>query len=295
MYELIIIGGGPAGITAAIYAARKEIKTLLISKDFIGQTGLAGEIENWPGEKNILGPQLMEKFQDHLNDYDLEILEEKVLTVEKKDSFLVKTENQELQSKTIIVASGRKPRSLNIPGEKKFVGKGISYCVTCDAAFFKNKTVVVIGGGNAGFEAAIELVNQAKEVYLLENSSTFKADKILQKKAEEKKIKLLTNVSIEEVRGDIFVKEIKYSGKTLKTDGVFIQIGSDPITAFLKNNLVEFNEKKEIEIDFYNNQTKTPGLFAAGDVTNIKDKQIVIAAGEGTKALLSCYDFLQKN
>ncbi len=297
MQELIIIGGGPAGVAAGIYAARKQINTLLISKDFIGQAGQAGMIENWPGEKNILGPELMKKFQEHLNSYQIQTLEEKVVLIKKENCFKVKTENKEYSAKSVIIATGRKPRLLNVPGEKDFIGKGVSYCVTCDGAFFKNKKVVIIGGGNSGFEGAIELAEYAQEVFIFERGSEFKADKILQEKAKKKGIKLLNNIKIEKIKGENFVQEIEYSlnkeKKSIKTDGIFIEIGSDPVVNFLDDSLVDFSEQKEIEIDFKTCQTKTPGLFAAGDVTTVKDKQIVVACGEGVKALISVYHFLQ--
>ncbi len=297
MKELIIIGGGPAGITAGIYAARKQINTLLISKDFIGQAGQAGIIENWPGEKKILGPELMQKFQEHLNSYNIETIQEKVISIKKDKYFLVKSEEKEYKAKSIIIATGRKPRKLNVPGEEEFIGKGISYCVTCDGAFFKNKKVVVVGGGNSGFEGAIELADYAQKVYIFEKGVEFKADKILQEKAKEKGIELLNNVKIERIKGENFVQEIEYSlnakRQNLEISGIFIEIGSNPIVDFLTNELVDFSEQKEIKIDFKTCQTKTPGLFAAGDVTTVKDKQIVVACGEGVKALISAHGFLQ--
>ncbi len=298
MQELVIIGAGPAGLSAGIYAARKQIKTLILAKDLVGQTGQAGLIENWPGEKSILGPELINKFREHLKSYNVEIKESEVLSVQKNNNnFLVKTKNEEILTKSIIIATGRVPRSLNISGEKEFIGKGVSYCVTCDGAFFKNKSVVIVGGGNSGFEGAIELSNYAKEVFIFEKSPEFKADQILQEKAKEKGINLLNNTEILKIKGDMFVQEIEYldkEEKKLKVDGVFIEIGSSPVVGFLDNNLVEFNQEKEIKIDPSNCQTKTPGIFAAGDVTDVKDKQIIIASAEGVKALLSVYDYLQK-
>ncbi|MDD5606678.1 MAG: FAD-dependent oxidoreductase [Candidatus Pacebacteria bacterium] len=297
MYDLIIIGAGPAGLSAGIYAARKQIKTLILTKDLVGQVGRAGIIENWPGEKNISGPELINKFRDHLILYNLNIQETQVESVKKNNNiFLVKTEKQEFETKSIIIATGRVPRSLNIPGEKEFIGKGVSFCVTCDGTFFKNKSVVVVGGGNAGFEGAIELANYAKQVFLFEKSFEFKADQILQKKAKEKGIILLNNTELLEIKGDMFVREIEYFSKekkNLKIEGVFIEIGSEPVVDFLHNSLVDLNKEKEIRINPKTCETKTLGLFAAGDVTDIKDKQIIIASAEGVKALLSVYNYLQ--
>ncbi len=297
MHDLIIIGGGPAGITAGIYASRKKIKTLLIAKNFIGQVGVSGMIENWPGEKNIIGPELMIKFEEHLRVQEIEIIEDEVVAIKKENNFIVTTNNNNYQSKSIIIASGRKPRELNIPGEKEYTGKGVVYCTTCDAPLFKNKKVIVVGGGNTGFESAIELTDYAKEVLLFEASSKFNADEILQEKSKMKNIKTYVNHKITKISGDNFLRKIYFEkdGKeqSMDVDGLFVQIGSIPITKFT-DNLVDFNKENEIIINPENCETKTPGLFAAGDVTNIKYKQIVTATGEGAKAALSTYDYLKK-
>ncbi len=295
MYELIIIGGGPAGIAAGIYAARKKLKAVLLTKDFIGQTGKAGIIENWPGEKEILGPELISKFEDHLKSYDIDIKEEEVVNVEK--GFTVKTDKESYSSRAVLVTSGRKPRALNVPGEEEFIGKGVVYCTTCDAPLFQDKTVVVVGGGNSGFESAIELTDYAKKVYLFESFSEIVADEFLQEKAQKKGVEVFVNRKVTAVRGEKFLEEIDYeeSGKkdSLKIDGLFVQIGSVPISSFL-GDLVDYNEGGDIKIDARSFETKTEGLFAAGDVTDIKYKQIVIATGEGVKATLSAYDYLKK-
>ncbi len=297
MYELIIIGGGPAGITAGIYASRKNIKTLLITKDFVGQVGQTSVIANWPGEKEITGPDLMKKFEEHLKSYKNEIIEEKVISLEKNKEFTVKTENNTFKGKTVILTSGRKPRRLGVSGEKEFIGRGVVFCTTCDAPLFKGKTVVVVGGGNSGFESAIELTEYAKEVLLFERSSRFIADEQLQEKAIEKGVNLFKNTEIKKILGDLFVERIIYNKEgeeeEIKVDGVFVQIGSDPVTDF-SGNLVEYDEKGDIIIDFKTCSTKTEGLFAAGDVTTVRDKQIIVAAGEGTKAALSVYNYLRK-
>ncbi len=293
MYDVIIVGGGPAGATAGIYSARKNLKTLLITKDFVGQTGLTGIIENWPGEKEITGPELMSKFEKHLRSYSIDIKEEKVLSLEK--GFKIKTESEEYLSRSVIIVSGRKSRELGVPGEKDFIGKGVVYCTTCDAPLFKGKRVIVVGGGNAGFESAIELTDHAAEVLLFEVSPVITADEILQKKAKEKGVKVFKEREIKELRGSTFLEEVDYeeSGKieTVKADGLFVQIGSLPISDIARG-LVEFNESGEI-ITNARCETKTRGLFAAGDVTDVPYKQIVIAAGEGAKAALSMYDYLK--
>ncbi|MCD6177826.1 FAD-dependent oxidoreductase [bacterium] len=302
MFDLIIIGGGPAGITAAIYAIRKKINTLLISRDFVGQAGEASIIENWPGYKKITGLELLKRMKEHLDSLGAQIKQEEVVELDKKDNFfVVKTsQNNEYQAKSVIVASGASPRSLEVPGEREFIGKGVSYCVTCDAPFFKEKVVAVVGGGNSGLEAALELVKYAKKVYILEFSSQLKGDEVLQEKVEkEKKIEVILSAKTEEIKGDNFVREISYSDrvsgkkKSLSVDGVFVQIGRVPATVFVKEDLVEFSERGEIKIEPGTNKTKTPGLFAAGDVSSVAFKQIIIAAGEGAKAALFCYDYLK--
>jgi len=303
MYDLIIIGGGPAGITAGIYAVRHKLEALMITKGFGGQMARkAVAIENYPGFENISGADLVEKFVGQLKKHDIEIIKDSVKRVKKKgEQFEVETSQEgKYQSKTVLVATGADPRPLEVPGEKEFIGKGVSYCTTCDAPLFAQKTVVVVGGGNAGFEAAIAIQKHAKKVYILEFASQIKADESNQKKAKETgKIEVITSAALKKIEGDNFVQSITYQDrksngeKKLSVEGVFVEIGNVPATGFVKE-LVEFNQKDEIKIDPKNNQTKTPGLYAAGDVTEVEHKQIVIACGEATKAVLSIYDHLEK-
>jgi thioredoxin-disulfide reductase len=300
MYDLIIVGGGPAGITAGIYALRKKIKTLIVAKDFIGQAGLAGVVENWPGEKEILGIELMMKLKDHLSIYNPEIKEEEVISIQKKDgSFVVETKEEKYFSKTVLLTTGRKARKLNVLGEKEFLGKGVAYCTTCDAPLFQDKKVVVVGGGNAGFEGAIELIKYTKDVSIFEFSSKIIADEALQEKAKNVGVKVFTNYKVEEVIGSNFLEKIKYTDlisgeiKEVEAKGLFVQIGSTAITDFAKD-LIEIDKLGDIVINPNTYETKTEGLFAAGDVTNVKHKQIVIATGEGAKASLSINDFLKQ-
>lgn len=302
MYELIIIGGGPAGITAGIYAARKKINTLLITKDFIGQAGKAFFIENYPGFERISGLELIKKFKNHLKKFEIEIKEVGVKKIRKvKNKFIVQTEKRgNFISKAVILASGRDPRPLEVSGEKKLIGRGISYCPTCDLPFFKNKEIAVIGGGNAGFNAAIEALRYRNKVYILEFSPKVIADEITQERAKKTgKIKVILNAEVKkilgekEVRGLIYRDRISKKEKTLNVQAIFIMIGETPATDYIKG-LVDFNEKDEIIVDPKNLQTKTEGLFACGDVTNVLCGQIVIAAGEGAKAALSAYEYLQK-
>lgn len=302
IYDLIIIGGGPAGITAGIYSARKKLKTLLLTKDFMGQTGKTNEIDNYLGFPNISGLDLMKKFEEHLKKFSIEIKKEKVIKIEKKEQdFVVKTEQkQEFLAKTIIIATGRDPRPLEVEGEKEFIGKGVSYCSICDAPFFQNKAVAIIGGGNSGLGAALDLAKYAKRIFIFEKSEKLLADEILQEQVKkESKIEIHLNTEIKKIEGNKKVQDLIYQdSKTKKNyqvpmDGVFIQIGSVPATGFLKG-LVEFNQNDEIKCDFENCATSCPGIFTAGDVDDGKWKQIIVAAGEGAIAALSVYEYLQK-
>ena len=300
MYDLIIVGGGPAGATAGIYAARKKLKTLLITKDFLGQVGLTGKIENWPGDKEVLGIDLIKRFEDHLKEYDLQVEEKEVLEIKKEeDVFKVKVDGEDFSSKAVILATGRKPRKLNIPGEKEFTGKGVVYCTTCDAPLFQGKKVAVVGGGNSGLEASIELTDYSDDVSLFEFSSKLPGDEILQLRAKEKGVKVYSGIQVEKVEGGTFVEAIRckelVSGeeKKFNVEGVFVQIGSTANTKGVES-LVDFDNLKDVKIDLKTLETKTRGFFAAGDVTEVRDKQVVVSTGEGAKAALSAYNYLKK-
>lgn len=301
MYDLIIIGGGPAGITAGIYAARKKIKSLLITKAWGGQITKASEIQNWPGINEISGTELMTKMVEHLKIFEIELKEgNEVIDVYKSDNgFIVRENDNTHEAKAIIIAVGKIPRSLDIPGEEKFKGKGVSLCSTCDAPMFKEKEVAVIGGGNAGFSAALDLTKYAKKVYILEFLEELKGDPFTKEKLEKTgKVEFIVNAAVKEIKGSAFVERLVYEDrdtsedKELKVQGVFISVGMMPCAGFAEK-LVEFNKTGEIKINFENNSTKTPGIFAAGDATEGKYEQIVIAAGDGAKAALSVHDYLQ--
>jgi thioredoxin-disulfide reductase len=300
IYDLIIIGGGPAGITAGIYAARKKIKTLLITKDWGGQVTKAIEIENWPGIKKISGMDLMKQMTEHLKNFEIEIKEHKeIIDLDKNgDNFIVNDGEEKYEAKTVIIATGKIPRSLNIPGEDQFKGKGVSICSTCDAPMFKDKDVAVIGGGNAGFGVAQDMVKYAHKVYVLEFFEEMKGDPITKEKlAQSGIVEFITNVAVKEIKGTKFVESLVYedrkNGKNteINVGGVFISVGMSAKVGFAEK-WVELNNIGEIVIDKDNN-TKTPGLFAAGDITDIKYEQIVIACGEGAKAVLAATDYLK--
>ena len=302
-YDLIIIGGGPAGMTAGIYAGRLGLKTLLITKSFGGQIAKkAVAIENYPGFESIPGIELVQKMEKHLRAYKVDIELDHVLNIEKKNNdFLIFAKSKkEFQAKAVILASGSDPRPLEVPGEKEFIGKGVSYCSVCDGPIFKDKAVAIIGGGNAGFETAVFLAKVAKKIYILEFGSQIKAFAANQEMVKKTgKAEIITNADLKEIKGDKFVESIVYQDrktkkeKTLKVKGVFVEVGYEPATSYVKG-LVDFNERDEIKVEFETCQTKTPGLFAAGDLNVGAIKQIVTAAGEGAKAALAAHNYIQK-
>ncbi len=303
IYDIVIVGGGPAGITAGIYAIRQRLKAILIAKNLGGQLNKkAVAVGNYPGFNKISGLELVQKFQNHLEATGISIVKDEVGKIKKEgDKFLISTESGKIfKSKTVIIASGADPRPLEVPGEKEFLGKGVSYCAICDGALFKDKTVAVIGGGNSAFETAIFLSNIASKIYILEYGPEIKAFSDNQEMvAKAGKSEIITNAALKKIEGDNFVKSITYQDgktkqeKTLKVEGVFVEIGYDPATSFVKD-LVDFNERDEIMVDPRTYQTKTPGLFAAGDVNVGKYKQIITACAEGAVAALSAFEYLQR-
>ena len=306
MYELIIIGGGPAGTAAAVYAARKQIKTALIAESFGGQSIESNEIQNWIGTVAISGIDLAKNFKEHVKFYAgsfVDIKEgERVSKVEhiENGGFVVTTAKDIYKTKTVLVTTGGSRRKLGIPGAKEFEGKGITYCASCDGPFFANKDVMVVGGGNAGFESALQLLAYCKSVTLLSRGE-FRADPItIEKALKDPKMKALSNAEPIEIKGDKFVKSIVYRRNApfvdqleLETDGIFMEIGHIPATSFVEN-LVEMDEIKRIKIDHKNQKTSVPGIWAAGDCTDTLYHQNNIAAGDAVKALEDIYLELHK-
>jgi NADH-dependent peroxiredoxin subunit F len=299
IYDLIIIGAGPAGITASVYAARKNLDFLVISLDIGGQAAWSGEIENYTGYQFITGPELAQKFEEHMRRYGPALKEnEEVLEVRKSGRLiLIKTNKVDYQAKSVIIASGKKSKELGVPGEKEFKNRGLTYCATCDGPLFSGKDVAVIGGGNSALDAALQLIKIAKHVYIINNTSGLSGDPIMRRKVEQAtNITILNNSSVTAVLGDKFVKSLKIKStnqeKELVVQGVFVEIGLIPNSAFAQG--VEKNSKNEIKVDS-RNQTNIAGIFAAGDVTDVPEKQIIIAAGEGSKAVLSVFHHLSKN
>ena len=298
VYDLIIVGAGPAGITAAVYAARKKMDFLILTMDVGGQVTYSSTIENYIGFQYITGEELTTKFYNHLKQYDFDLKMEKVEKIEVSNSlFKVKTAlGNEYFSKTVIVATGRRPRELNVPGEEKFKSRGVTYCATCDAPLFDGMDVAVVGGGNAGLEATLQLTKIANKIYLIEISPQLKADPIMVEKAlASDKVEVWTNTRVLEIIGEKTVNGIRVQRngqeKVLPVQGVFIEIGSVPNSELI--DFVEKNQRNEIIVNCAC-ETSYQGVFAAGDVTNVPEKQIIIAAGEGCKAALSAFKYLSR-
>jgi thioredoxin-disulfide reductase len=299
MYELIVIGAGPAGITASIYAARKRMSVLVIAKDIGGQAALSSGIENYTGYQYITGAELVKKFEQHMREFDIELRHEEVVGIEKAgEGFKVKTDRGIYESRTVIVASGAKPRRLNVPGEQEFKNRGVTYCATCDAPLFPDRDVAVVGGGNSGLDATLQLMRIANKVYLIELGPRLMGDETMRENVgRSEKVTVLTNTKVLEILGDRFVTGVAVerggNRETLGVQGVFIEIGYAPNSEFVAE-VVRLNERKEIAIDD-RCRTSVDGIFAAGDVTSVPQKQIIVAAGEGAKAALSAYEYLQRH
>ncbi len=302
MYELVIIGGGPAGVAAGVYASRKKIKSALIAKSFGGQSETSADIQNWIGTKSVQGFEFVKMLEDHIKaQSDIDIIEGEIVTDVKKtdNGLVVKTDaGKELETKTIIVASGSRRKKLGVPGEKEFDGKGVVYCSTCDAPLFNGKTVAVIGGGNSGLEAVVDLFPYAERIYLLEYSDTLKGDTVTQEKVTtNEKVEVITMAAVKEVFGDKFVTGLKYEDrkdgevKELAVEGVFVEIGAVPNTEFIKD-LVDTNEFGEIVVDHRTQQASLEGVWAAGDASDVLYKQNNISAGDAVKAVLSVTTYL---
>lgn len=301
-YDLIIIGGGPAGCAAAVYAARKNLTTAIIASEFGGQSVVSEKIYNWIGTPEISGSDLAKNLKEHVEYYKgdfLDIFEyEKVVSVIKNDvmDFTVTTEKgTTLQTKTVLVTTGSSRRKIDVPGSLGFENKGVVYCASCDGPLFSGMPVAVLGGGNAGFETAAQLLAYCPTVYLIHRSATFRADPItVEKISKHPNIKIFTNTETTEVLGDKFVSGIKVKNKETGTEeifnvnGIFVEIGQIPNTDYVAG-LVELNDAKTIVIDPWTQKTSTPGIWAAGDCTNIHYHQNNIAAGDAVKAVEDIY------
>jgi alkyl hydroperoxide reductase subunit F len=307
MYDLIILGGGPAGAAASVYSARKQLKTLLITSEFGGQSIVSELIYNWIGTPEISGADLGENFKKHILYYKgpyLDVVEsEKATNVSKDENTItVTTESEKVYtSRGLLVATGSGRRKLDAINADKFEHKGITYCASCDGPLFADQDVLVIGGGNAGFETAAQLLAYCKSVTIVHRSAEFRADEITVKKIlENPKFKAITNADIIQVDGDQFVTSLTYKDKisgethTIPTTGIFVEVGQIPNTDFMKG-VVSIDEFNKIVVDPMTQMTTVPGIWAAGDCTNGRYHQNNIAAGDAVKALEDAYIWLHKN
>jgi thioredoxin reductase (NADPH) len=304
LYDVIIVGAGPAAYTASIYASRYKLKNLVIGKEPGGQINEAHLIENYPGFSSVTGAELMEKFKQHVEKFkpDLNFSEVRGIKKEEDGTFTVVDESKKsYKSKAVILATGMTYRKLEIPGEEEFIGKGVSFCFVCDGMFFKDKTVAVIGGGDSAAMGASYLASVGKKVYLVFRKDTLTAEPFWQDKIKESKnIELIPNTNIKEIKGDQLVKEVvldnPYQGQnSLETQGVFVEIGSLPSLALAKALGVEVDKRGYIKIK-EDQSTNIEGVFAAGDITNGSNKfrQVVVASAEGSIAASATFKFLQK-
>jgi len=296
VYDLVIIGAGPAGITASVYAARQRINFLVLTGDIGGQAAWSGDIENYTGYQFITGPELAAKFEEHMRKFDIDVRQnEEVLEVKKTGEIIkVKTSNDVYECKSVIVASGKRSRELNVKGEKELKNRGLTYCATCDGPLFKGKDVAVIGGGNSALDATLQLLRIANRIYLINNTPQLGGDNImLEKIVSNSLVTVINNALVTEILGEKFVEgiKIKKEGKEeiIPVKGIFVEIGLIPNSEFIYG--IEKNELGEIKVNC-KNETSISGIFAAGDVTDVPEKQIVVAAGEGAKALLSVFKYL---
>ncbi|MFA5022383.1 MAG: FAD-dependent oxidoreductase [Patescibacteria group bacterium] len=305
VYDVVIIGAGPAGMSAGIYCCRKKMATLILAKDIGGQLAESWQIENYLGYNLISGSELVQKFKEHLDSFkctEFKVGVEVTAIKKVNQNFSLATNTGEVyETKAIVIASGKKSRQLDVEGEKEFHGKGVTYCATCDAPLFKDKIVAVVGGGDSALDAAYQLTKIAKKIYLLTKSAAFKKDidqVLFSKVVEAKNVEILYNTQVTKIIGDKVVSALEYKdsaqGNINKIDlqGIFLEIGAIPVVDF-EGDLLKLNEKNEIIIDEHN-MTSVPGIFAAGDVSNIVEKQVIIAAGEGAKAAIGVANYLSR-
>ena len=298
VYDVAVVGGGPAGMSAAMYAARKNLRTLIVAGDIGGQLGTTNEVQNYPGFQLITGPDLVEKFNDQVDLYGIDqLVGENVARIDfnGRCKLLFTGSGRRIIARTVIIATGAQKRKLGIPGESKLAGKGVVYCSTCDGPLFKGMRIAIVGGGNSGLEAAIEMNGVASEVHLVARGG-LTGDKILQDKVTASDVKIWSHYNPLAIHGEDVVEGLTLADRrdntevTLSVDGVFIEIGLYPNSTFAVD-LVETNEIGEIIVD-RRGRTGARGVFAAGDVTDIHDKQIVIAAGAGATAALSAFEYI---
>lgn len=306
VYDLIIIGAGAAGMTAGVYAARKKLKTLIISKDIGGQAAWSSDIENYLGFSMVTGAELVKKFEEHLEHYkediELRVVISGIKKVTKKaKNFVVETgDGKKEEAKALIIAGGKNPRELGVTGEREFINKGVSYCAWCDGPLFKGKDIAIVGGGNSALDAALNVHKLVNQIYIVNITPKLTGDAVMIDKVTElPHIRILNNTEVVVIEGGKTVESIRVKAreggleKDLPVSGVFIEVGFIPATDYLKD-LVKLNELDEIVID-KDNMTSLAGIFAAGDITDVTEKQIIVAAGEGAKAAIGAAKYLAKS
>jgi len=301
MYDLMIIGGGPAGLAAGVYAARKQLKTLLVTVDIGGQINNTWGVENYLGYQFIEGPELIDKFQTQVNQYPIDQkIGQKVTQLKKiKGGFEAVCENREkYRSKTVVLATGKRPRKLDVPGEAELAGRGVTYCAICDGPIFSGQRVAVVGGGNSALEAALDMVKIAEHVDLVSLTPLTGDPVLIEKLGKARKLDIFLEFQTEKIEGEGLVEGMQIKGvktgdsKRLDVTGVFIEIGLVPNSEAV-SKLIKLNRMGEVPVDC-SGKTEIPGLYAAGDVTDVPEKQIVVAAGEGAKATLQAHRYLQR-
>ncbi len=303
-YDIIIIGTGVTGWGAAMYAGRMQLKTLIIGDVSGGTIMWTNDVENYPGFKKISGPDLAKTIEEHAREYDIDIEEGFVKDIEKNTLFTVKTkENKIFNSKTIILATGTKPRKLNVPGEDLYFGKGVHSCALCDGAMYKNKAVGVAGGSDSAAKEALLLTQWAKKVYIIYRGEEIHPEPVnmnrIQKAVKEGKLEIIHKTNISEIKGTKYMSAVvfdnPYNGrKEFALDAVFVEIGHIPLSDIAKKIGVELNKKGEIVID-RNAHTNIPGFYAAGDVTDTRFKQAIVGVAEGVLAVFSAYKHISEN
>lgn len=306
-YDVIIVGGGPAGLTAAIFTSRRGLNTLVITKEFGGQVVTTPHVENYPGFKKIEGLELMKKMEEQAKGFGVPIYADGVNEVEEKNNkFLIRTdEGKEYETKTVILASGKSPRRLNVPGDDKFDEKGVSYCVNCDGPLYKDEVVCTVGGGNSALDAALLMSEIGKKVYLIHRRDEFRGfETFIEQLKKKKNVEFVLNSDVKEFKGDKMLKSVvvenvnTHEKREIEVVGAFVEIGSEVKTEFVKH-LVKLQEQNHIVVNqkcetYYPNSDKMrPGIFAAGDVTDHPFKQIIIAAGQGAIAGLQAYNYIK--
>ncbi|MDP2598544.1 MAG: FAD-dependent oxidoreductase [Candidatus Liptonbacteria bacterium] len=305
MYDLIIVGGGPGGVAAGVYAARKKIKTLLITDGFGGQSLVSADIQNWIGTKSVSGFDLGQMLEGHLREHSesVEIMDNDIVEKvgKKDDGFVVLTrKGKKFETRYALLVSGSRRKKLGVPGEKEFDGKGVHYCSICDAPLFKDKIVAVIGGGNAGLESVIDLLPYASKIYLMVRSDVLKGDAVTQEKVKaHNNVEIIYGALAQEIIGKDFVNGLRYKDvktaeiKELKLDGVFVEIGIMPNSEPVRD-LVALNDRGEVIVDPSTQSSSVPGIWAAGDVSNALYKQNNISAGDAVKAILNIHEMIRK-